>query len=206
MSTLLKQVKKTRKSDAQTVAKKSAVPTINAPDETTADAVDKVRKAITAKKQAEADLAQYGDLVIDFFLDHKEKQARALNFRKSFKINGNTEQVLVKHANKTLKINMNDTDTIQDILTEEEFQMLFTETAQVFVKPEVLQPDSPLAEKLMGFLGQDETEQAENFALFFDSKVALKINPDYDRNIFRLAEKAYNALKVYVKMIRPGMQ
>lgn len=205
MNTLLSQVKK-KKADTPKATKKSGVPVVNAPDELTAEAVDKVRQAITAKKKAEADLLQYGDIVVDFFLETKETEARKMNFRKSFKINGDTEQVLVKHANKALIINYNDLDTIQQLLSKEEFETLLEETAQVFVRPEVLLPDSPLAEKLMGFLGETEEEQAENFALFFDSKAGLKIKPDFDRNVFRLAEKAYNALKVYVKMIRPGIQ
>jgi len=203
---LLSQVKKTTKSTTKTVAKKSGVPVIDITDEVQAEAIDKVREAITNKKKAEADLLQYGDIVIDLFLETKEEEARKMNFRKSFKFNGATKQVMVKHANKSLKINYDDLEIIQGILTEAEFNMLLEETAQVFVKPEVLLPDSPLAEKLMGFLGKDEEEQAENFALFFDSKTGLKIKPDFDRNIFQLAAKAYNSLKVYVKMISPGLQ
>lgn len=202
------------KTTTKPTAKKTGVPVIEAPDENVAEAVDKVRLAITAKKQAEAELLQYGDLVIDFFLTKKEEEARAMNFRKSFKINGreldeqneSKHQVMVKHANKALKINFDDLDTIQDILTEEEFKMLLEQKTALTVKSEVLIPNSALSAKLWKMLGDDDDERDENFGLFFEAKNSLAIKPDFDRNIFRLGMKAFNALAVYVKMIRPGLQ
>ena len=205
MKSLLSTIKKTAKTDVPKAKSTSGVPIINAPE--IAVAVEKVRIAITSMKKAEADLDQYGDVVRDFFLETKETEARKMNFRKSFKFVGtNGTQVMVKHANKVLKINVNDTEQIQTILGDANFEMLFEETAAVFVKPEVLIPDSPLADKLMGFLGKTEEEQAENFALFFTSTVGLKIKTDYDRNIFRLPIKIFKRLGVFVKMIKPGIQ
>lgn len=205
MNALLKQAKKKRTTSTPKSVSKSSVPVIGAPEEV-AEAVAKVRSAITAKKKAEADLASYGDQVIDFFLEYKEEQARQLNFHKSFKINGDGgEQIKIVQSNKSLKINPNDIDTLQNILTETEFEMLLEETSKISVKPEVLEPDSDLGTKLMGFLGETEEEQSENFSLFFESTVGLKIKTDFDRNIFRLEEGTYNSLGVYVKLIRPGI-
>lgn len=205
MNSLLDRARKT-KTPGKTTTKAGDVPVINAPDDMTKEAVDKVRKAITAKKQAEADLLQYGDIVVDFFLEKKEEEARKMNFRKSFKINGVTEQVMVKHANKALKINFDDLDTIKGILTDNEFEMLLEQKLTLTVRPEVLIPDSTLQARLWKMLGKNDTERDENFDLFFEAKNSLAIKPDFDRNIFRLASVAFSALSVFVKMIRPGLQ
>jgi len=203
---LLDQAKKASKTTKPTVAKKAGVPTLQCPDDETRTAVDNVRNAITAKKKAEADLENYGEIVRDLFLETKETEARAGNFHKSFKFAGHEETVMVKHANKALKINYDDVPQIKKILNDRDYELLLEETAQIFVKPEVLEPNSALGAKLLGMLGKTDDERNENFALFFDSKVGLKVKADYDRNIFRLGMKAFNALKVYVKLQSPGLQ
>ncbi len=202
---LLSQIKKSAKTDSKPKAKTSGVPIINAPE--IADAVEKVRHAITAIKTAEADLDNYGEVVRDFFLETKEENARANNFRKSFKFVGtNDTQVMVKHANKVLTINVNDTEKIQEILGDTNFDMLFEATQKLEVKSEVLVPNSALGKKLFKMLGKNDAERANNFDMFFESKVGLKIKPDYDRNIFTLPLKVFRALGVFVKMIKPGLQ
>jgi hypothetical protein len=201
---LLSQIKKSAKPDAKPTATASNVPVIDEPEIYVS--VEKVRLAITAKKKAEADLEQYGEVVRDFFLETKEENARANNFRKSFKFVGkNKTEVMVKHANKVLKINFDDTDKIQKILGDN-FDMLFETTQALFVKSEVLVPNSALGKRLFKMLGKNDASRAKNFDLFFDSKVGLKIKVDYDRNIFRLPLKMYRALGVFVKMIKPGLQ
>lgn len=202
---LLSQIKKSAKDEPKKTATTSGVPVIDAPE--IADSVEKVRHAITSMKKAEADLLLHGEVVRDYFLEHKETEARANNFRKSFKFVGtNDTEVMVKHANKVLKINPNDTDKIQKILGDTNFEMLFEATQQLFVKSEVLIPNSKLGKKLFKLLGKNDAQRADNFDLFFDSKVGLKIKTDYDRNIFRLSKKVFNALGVFVKMIKPGLQ
>lgn len=203
---LLDQAKKVRTTTKPKAAKKAGVPTIEVPDDETRTAVDKVRRAITAKKKAEADLEMYGDVLVDFFLETKESEARTGNFRKSFIFAGHKETVMVKHANKSLKINYDDVPQIKKILTNQDYNLLLEETAQIFIKPEVLEPNSALGKKLLALFGDSDEERDENFAQFFDSKVGLKIKTDFDRNIFRLPMKAFNALKVFVSMIRPGLQ
>lgn len=203
---LLDQAKKASKTTTKTAVKKPGVPTLQCPDDYTRTAVDKVRKAITAKKQAEADLDNYGEVVRDLFLETKETEARAGNFRKSFRFEGHKENVMVKHANKALKINYDDVPQIKKILTDRDYDLLLEETAQIFVKPEVLEPNSALGAKLLKMLGKTDEQRNENFALFFESKVGLKVKADFDRNIFRLPMKAFNALKVYVKLQNPGLQ
>ena len=203
---LLDQARKASTTAKPKAAKKAGVPTIECPDNETRTAVDRVRNAITSKKKAEADLEQYGDVLVDLFLETKETEARAGNFRKSFRFKGNKETVMVKHANKSLKINYDDVSQIKKILTNKDYDLLLEETATIFVKPEVLEPNSALGTKLLKMLGNTDKERDANFALFFESKVGLKIKEDFDRNLFRLPMKAFNALKVYVKMIRPGLQ
>jgi len=202
----LDQAKKQKKETKPTTAKTGSVPVIEAPDENFAEAVDKVREAITTSKKAKADFEQYGGVLIEKFLELKEEEARKMNFRKSFKFTGAKHQVMVKHANKSLKINYDDIDTIKDILTEDEFKMLIQEKLAVDVKPEVLIEGSPLNRKLWNMLGDDDKERGENFDLFFEADNSLKIKPDFDRNIFQLATKAFHALAVYVKLQKPGLQ
>ena len=203
---ILDQAKKKPVSNTPKKATGGGVPTINDLADADKKAVDKVRQAITAKKKAEADLEQYGGFVIELFLEQKESEARAGNFRKSFKFAGNKETVMVKHSNRALKINYDDVPQIKKILSKSEFKMLLEENTQMFVKDEVLVPDSALGIKLWNMLGKNDEERDENFNMFFESKVELKIKDDFDRNIFRLPMKAFNAIGVYIKLIKPALQ
>lgn len=203
---ILDQAKKKPVSNTPKKATGGGVPTINDLADADKKAVDKVRQAITAKKKAEADLEQYGGFVIDLFLEQKESEARAGNFRKSFKFAGNKETVMVKHSNRALKINYDDVPQIKKILSKSEFKMLLEEKTQMFVKDEVLETDSKLGAKLWKMLGKNDDERDENFNMFFESKVGLTIKTDFDRNIFRLPMKAFNAIGVYIKLIKPALQ
>ena len=205
MNNLLDQAKKATTATKPKAKAKKGVPIIDNLTNDEKSAVDHVRHAITAIKKGEADLDNYGDIVRDLFLETKENEARAGNFRKSFNFKGNEEIVMVKHANKALKINYGDVGAIKKILGKD-YDLLLEETAQISVKSEVLEPDSALGAKLLGMLGKTDKERNKNFALFFESNVGLKIKEDFDRNIFRLPMKAFNALKVFVNMIRPGLQ
>jgi len=202
---LLDQARKANITGKPKAKAKKGVPIIDNLTAVEKKAVDHVRHAITAIKKGEADLDNYGGIVRDLFLETKETEARAGNFRKSFKFAGNQETVMVKHANKALKINYDDVPQIKKILGKE-YDLLLEETAQISVKSEVLEPNSALGAKLLKMLGKTEDERNANFALFFESNVSLKIKEDFDRNIFRLPMKAYNSLKVFVTMIRPGLQ
>lgn len=187
-------------------AKKAGVPTFKVTSPEVKNAIDKVRNAITTGKKAKADLEQYGDIVVDFFLETKESEARSGNFRKSFRFDGHKETLLVKHSNRALKINYDDEPEIRKILSGGKFETLLEETTQMTVKPEVLEPKSALGAKLWKMLGKNDEDRDNNFALFFESKVSLQIKDDFDRNIFRLPVKIFNALKVYVKQIKPALQ
>lgn len=197
---------KSTKNAGKAKTPQKSVPVIDPIDEDFAECVDKVRFAITAKKKALADIENYGEDLINMFLEKKEEEARKLNFRKSFTFKGKTESVMVKHSNRALKINIDDLEQIQKILSADEFEMLLEKKLAIDVKPEVLIEDSPLQKKLWNMLGKTEEERNQNFDLFFEPNNSLTIKPDFDRNIFQLGLKAFKNLAVFVRLIKPALQ
>lgn len=205
MSALAKALKKSAKADTTKKKTSSTMPIIVG-DETQTAAVAQVRKALDTIKKQEAILDEYGSIVREFFEETQKADGHAGKFRKSYKFSGdNDTEVKVVRPCRSLKINYGDLESIQEILTEAEFDLLFEEKSVTKLRKEVFDDDD-LTNELLARMGDTDEEQADNLAKFFETTESLTIKKDYDKNIFNLTKKAFHALGVYVKLIKPGIQ
>jgi hypothetical protein len=170
----------------------------NAPKAVKAD-VGKIIKAKKVAKTAKADITAAEKSIIDFGKKHKDKLAFAGNFKKSYKIQGETADEVVNFvtANK-FSFNTDDIADIKEIIGKNADALLKAEF-NVSIKSEVFTDDAKQKE-LMELLGARWND-------FFDTTVSYKPVEDFDKLIYNeLDEAEMRDLAVYMKQSKPSVR
>ena len=169
----------------------------NAPEEVKAD-VTKILAAKKTMKKAKSDVTVAEKSIIEFGKKHKNTEAFAGRFKKSYKIAGaNDDSVTFVTANKW-SFNTDDIADIKEIIGKNADDLL-PSSYNVSIKPEVF-TDKEKQDELMKLLGTRWND-------FFDTTVSYKPVEDFDAKIYtELNEEKMTDLAVYMKQSKPSVR
>jgi hypothetical protein len=169
----------------------------NAPENVKAD-ISKMVAAKKTMKKAKSEVAVAEKSIIEFGNKHKNTEAFAGRFKKSYKIAGdNDDSVNFVTANKW-SFNTDDITEIKEIIGDNADEML-PSSYNVSIKSEVF-TDKAKQEELMKLLGTRWND-------FFDTTVSYKPVEDFDAKIYtELDENKMADLAVYMKQSKPSVR
>ena len=169
----------------------------NAPEAVKAD----ITKMIAAKKtmkKAKSEAAVAEKSIIEFGIKHKDAEAFAGRFKKSYKIAGNGDDTVTLVTANKWSFNTDDIADIKEIIGENADEML-PSSYNVSIKSEVFTDDAKQKE-LMKLLGDRWND-------FFDTTVSYKPVEDFDSKIYtELDESKMSDLAVYMKQSKPSVR
>jgi hypothetical protein len=174
----------------------------NAPKAVKAD-ITKIIKAKKVAKTAKADITAAEKSIIEFGKNHKDKLAFAGNFKKSYKIQGESVDDVVNMvtANK-FSFNTDDIADIKEIIGEKADTML-PATYGVSIKSEIFEDTvegKAKQKELMELLGDRWND-------FFSTTVSYTPCEDFDKLIYNeLDEAKMKDLAVYMKQSKPSVR
>lgn len=183
-------------SEKKTKAKKKTMPILDNASAEVKDAVDHYVKHKKLMKEHKADMEQASDVIIEFGEEHQDKEGFNGNFRKSYKVQGNKEEVSFVSSNR-YSLDSSDEETLR-ALVDGKFEELFEEVFDVELRPEVLQ-DEKLQAEFMELVG-------EQFGKFFVTRKTLKVADEFDKNVYKLNKKKVANLRAYVKQYKPSLR
>lgn len=183
---------KSAASTTKPAAKKSSVPVITDAPVVVTTAVKAYIKAVDAKKEAEAEMANQFVTVDEFFTKAQDEKAFKGNFSKSYKIQLDTDETVLYSSQNRFKINPEAEEDIKGILGDS-FGGMVQEKLTVTVKEEVFENED-LMKELGELLG-------DNFSKFFNSKMELKVKDGYDKKIYAVAKtaKKLNEIRTFIE-------
>jgi len=159
-------------------AKKTSVPVLeNVPKEITDAAADFLAKT-KQKKELEAELAALNSQIAEYTQGIQDDRAFKGDFNNSYKIPTGEQQLMVTTKN-VFKINPEDESKIRKMFGDR-FPDFIKEKLEVVLKEEVFE-NEVLQNELMNLLGDD-------FSKFFNTFTSLKVQEDYDENIYAFAK------------------
>jgi len=141
--------------------------------------IDAYQKAKKEKKKAEAVMDNAGADILEFAGEKQDIDGYAGNFRNAYQIDGFVNSVKYVSSNR-FSINATDVDQLHELF-DESFGELIEENYDVSLKDEVFK-NQELQDELMALVG-------ERFADFFETKVTVKVKPDFDKNIYKVVDK-----------------
>lgn len=163
---------------AKASVKKTSVPVLSdVPAEITQAAKDFLEKN-KKKKELEAELAALNSQIAEYTQGIQDTRAFAGEFNNSYKIPAGDSDVMVTTKN-VFSINAEDESKIKKLFGKK-FDSLIKEKLEVVLKDEVFQNEN-LQNELMELLGDD-------FSKFFNTFTTLKVQEDYDENVYLFAK------------------
>jgi hypothetical protein len=169
----------------------------NAPSGVKED-ISKIIAAKKTMKKAKSDVAAAEKTIIAFGQGHKDDEAFAGRFKKSYKIAGDADDTVTFVTANKWSFNTDDINDIKGIIGENADEML-PSNYTVSIKPEVF-TDEAKQKELMTLLGDRWND-------FFDTTVSYKPVEDFDSRIYRELDKAgIDDLNVYMKQSKPSVR
>lgn len=186
----------TSTTEKKSKARKKGMPILdNAPPEVKLSVDDYMKhKKLMNEHKAEMDL--HGDIIIDYAEDKRDKDGFTGNYSKSYKINGNTDEVKFVTSNR-YSLNADDEELLREMLAGK-FAEFIEENFNVELKPEVLESEE-LQNELMSLIG-------DKFSKFFTTTKTLRVVDDFDRKIYLLDENDVKNLRTIVKQYKPSLR
>lgn len=166
----------------------------DAPDYVKAD-IDELLKAKKAAKAAKATIAQKETSIIEFGKKHKDAQAFAGNFNKSYKIQGAGDDTVTFVTANKFSFAASDVEDIEEILKDD---IALDKDYVVKIKNEVFTDDAKQKE-LMALLGDRWND-------FFDTTVVNSAPEDFDKKIYGLGKERKEDLEVLMKQSKPSVR
>ncbi|MDI6854037.1 MAG: hypothetical protein QME75_10610 [Deltaproteobacteria bacterium] len=181
---------------APKAARKTAMPTLQAPPEVAA-AVDEYQDAKTNMKMAEAAMNSAGDIITEFVRTQQDKDGYAGKYQGSYAVLGNRHQAKVIFANK-YTISPEDEGRLAEILGER-FDEMVEKKFSVKLRAEVFESEELQAE-LMALVG-------ERFGDFFETAVSLAARECFSQAVYRaVAPEDLQLLRTFARQFKPSIR
>jgi hypothetical protein len=161
------------------------------------DDIKTLKAAKATAKKAKSDISLAEKSIIEFGRNHKDAQAFAGNFNKSYKIAGHGDETVTFVTANKWSLNTDDINEINEIIGDAANEML-PATYNVKVKAEVF-TDEEKQQELMELLGDRWTD-------FFETTVSYKPCDDFDKKIYSLGKDKVDDLSVYMKQSKPSIR
>jgi hypothetical protein len=166
------------------------------PNEVKAD-IKKLVDAKKAMKKAKSEATVAEKSIIEFGVAHKDREAFAGNFKKSYKIAGDDDTTVTLVTANKWSFNDDDLDEINEILGDEADDLIEKDYT-VKIKSDVF-TDEERQQELMALLGDRWND-------FFETTVSHKPVSDFDEKIYKLGKDKVDDLRVYMKQSKPSVR
>lgn len=194
---LLSQIKSGASTAPKSNAKKKSGKVVHVP-ESLQETIDKYVAAKKQLKALEAELTFHESEILDHAKSVQDDDAFKGDFSKSFDLPG--KEAVVKFVTQNrFSINAADREIIESLLGSD-YSELIEEKYSVSLKDEVLKDEDKLAE-LGELLG-------EKFGEYFESRLSLGVQNDFDKKIYRVAgsPEKLQEVRTYVKQYKPSLR
>jgi hypothetical protein len=155
-------------------------------------------KAVKDKKTAEAEMKILGSEITNFGRKHQDKEAFNGNYRKSYKLEGESDSVKFVTSDK-FSIDPEDEAEIKKIL-KKNFSSYIEEKFKVNIRPEIFENED-LQKEFMGLIG-------DRFNEFFETELSLATVKDFDQSIYQATpdQDSLDELRIFVKQNKPALK
>lgn len=185
------------KSEKKTAAKKTDDSILqNAPENVKAD-IAKLVEAKKAMKKAKSEVTVAEKSIIEFGINHKDREAFAGNFQKSYKIAGDNDTTVTLVTANKWSFAEDDLEDINEILGDDADDLIEKDYT-VKIKSDVF-TDEDRQQELMNLLGDRWND-------FFETTVSHKPVSDFDEKIYKLGKEKVDDLRVYMKQSKPSVR
>jgi len=156
-------------------SKKESMVSIDTVPDNIQNSITGYNKAVKNKKTAEAEMKILGSEIIDFARQHQDEEAFNGNYRKSYKLEGESDSVKFVTSDK-FSIDPEDEAEIKKIL-KKNFSSYIEEKFKVNIKPEIFENED-LQKEFMELIG-------DRFNEFFETELSLATVKDFDQSIYQ---------------------
>lgn len=164
------------------------------------DSVEKFRDAHRRQAEAAAEMAAYGDSIINRVRREQDERAYEGDYRKSFEVKGSADGESVKFitADRFSAIAPTDVPALERLLGDK-FERCIVSEASVTLKKEVFD-NAALQQRLVDLLGDD-------WSTFFDTTVTHKVVSGFDAEIYKAvpADRLREA-RTMLKQSKPSLR